>query len=66
MESIPAEVLGTITGTPVQKNAAQSDSCAVNLGSQQSPDCFFFLFLKNRRETTPAMLHHLKKDKNTF
>lgn len=36
MESIPAEVLGTIPGTPVQKNVAQSDSCAVNLGSQQS------------------------------
>lgn len=44
MESIPAEVLATITGTPVQKNAAQSDSCAVNLGSQQTPDCFFFSF----------------------
>lgn len=50
MESIPAEVLATITGTPVQKNAAQSDSCAVNLGSQQTPDCFFFFFFLRTEE----------------
>lgn len=50
MESIPAEVLGTITGTPVQKNAAQSDSCAVNLGSQSLQTAFFSFFLRTEEK----------------
>lgn len=66
MESIPAEVLGTITGTPVQKNAAQSDSCAVNLGSQQSPDCFFFFFLRTEEKQHLPCYTIWKKTKIKF
>lgn len=66
MESIPAEVLGTITGTPVQKNAAQSDSCAVNLGSQSLQTAFFFFFLRTEEKQHLPCYTIWKKTKINF
>lgn len=66
MESIPAEVLGTITGTPVQKNAAQSDSCAVNLGSQSLQTAFFSFFLRTEEKQHLPCYTIWKKTKINF